>query len=68
MLQFSPNEHKKDQKEGMMSQVIPEEVQRQIDKMTETFGQQLTALYEWSNGKPGGDEPMAVEIDERVRQ
>ena len=51
-----------------MSQAIPEEVQRQIDKMTETFRQQLTALYEWSNGEQGDDEPMAVEIEEKIRK
>jgi hypothetical protein len=55
-------------KEGMMSKAVPDEVQRQIDKMTEAFRQQLTRLYEWSNGEQGGDEPMAVEIEERVRQ
>lgn len=65
MLQFSPSEA---MKERMMSKTIPEEVQRQIDKMTETFRQQLTGLYEWSQGEPGGDEPMAVEIERRIRQ
>ena len=65
MLQFSANEA---MKERMMSKAIPEEVQRQIDQMTETFRQQLTALYEWSNGERGGDEPMAVEIERRIGQ
>ena len=51
-----------------MSKTISDEVERQIDQMTEAFRQQLTTLYAWSNGEPGGEEPMAVEIEERVRQ
>jgi hypothetical protein len=51
-----------------MSQAIPNEVQRQIDQMTEGFRQRLTTLYEWSNGERGDEEPNAVEIEERIRQ
>lgn len=51
-----------------MSKAIPDEVQKQIDKMTETFRQQLMTLYEWSNGEQVGKEPMAAEIEERIRK
>ena len=51
-----------------MSQAIPNEVQRQIDQMTEGFRQRLTTLYEWSNGERGDEGPNAVEIEERIRQ
>jgi len=51
-----------------MSKAIPDEVQRQIDNMTETFRQQLITLYEWSNGEQVGEEPMAAEIERRIRQ
>jgi hypothetical protein len=58
----------KEQKEGMMSKAIPDEVQRQIEQMTETFRQQLITLYEWSNGAQVDDEPRATEIEQRIRQ
>ena len=51
-----------------MSQAIANEVQRQIDQMTEGFRQQLTTLYEWSNGGWGEEAPKAVEIEARIRQ
>ena len=49
-----------------MSQAIPNEVQRQIDQMTEGFRQRLTTLYEWSNGERGDEGPNAVEIEDAV--
>ena len=34
--------------------------------MTEAFREQLEALYAWSNGEHGGNEPTAMQIEERV--
>jgi hypothetical protein len=43
-------------------------VQERIDKMTEAFRQQLAALYAWSNGEPGDNEPTAMQIEDRIRE
>jgi len=51
-----------------MSEKIATEVQERIDKMTEAFREQLMALYAWSNGEHGGNEPTAMQIEERVRE
>lgn len=51
-----------------MSEKIPAEVQGRIDKMTEAFREQLEALYVWSNGEHGGNEPTAMQIEEKVRE
>ncbi len=51
-----------------MNKAIPDGVQKQIEKMTEAFRQQLSTLYEWSNGEEAGYEPMAVEIEDKIRE
>jgi hypothetical protein len=48
-----------------MSEKLLAEVQERIDRMTEAFREQLVALYAWSNGEHGGNEPTAMQIEER---
>jgi hypothetical protein len=52
----------------MMSQQIPGEVRERIDRMTEAFREQLEALYMWSNETQGQDGPLAMQIEDRIRQ
>ena len=51
-----------------MSTEIPEEVQKQIDKMVEAFRKRLTELYQWSNSEEDEQAPTAVQIEEKIRE
>jgi len=52
----------------MMSQQIPVEVRERIDRMTEAFREQLEAMYVWSNETGSQDGPLAMQIEDRIRQ
>lgn len=49
-----------------MTQEIPAEVQRQIDKMSEAFRQKLSELYRWSSGVAEERAPTAIEIEDSL--
>ena len=51
-----------------MSNRIPEEAEKQIDRMTEAFRKQLIELYEWSNRKEDEQAPTAVKIEKKIRE
>jgi len=51
-----------------MAKTIPDEVQKQIDKMTEAFRQRLIELYRWSSEEGEGRAPTAVEIEDKIRE
>lgn len=51
-----------------MAKTVSEEVQKQIERMTEAFRQSLTKLYQWSNGEGIDYEPTAVEIEDKIRE
>jgi hypothetical protein len=51
-----------------MTETIPNQVQKQIDKMTEAFRNGLTELYHWSNGVDMSHGPTAVEIEDKIRK
>ena len=50
-----------------MSKAIPREVEKQIDKMTDAFRNNLVAMYKWSNSEtePG---PTAAAIEGKIRK
>jgi hypothetical protein len=52
----------------MMNQQIPGEVQERIDRMTEAFREQLKAMYVWSNETQDKDGPLAMQIEDKIRQ
>ncbi len=52
----------------MMSQQIPVEVRERIDRMTEAFGEQLEAMYVWSNETRSQEGPLAMQIEDKIRQ
>jgi hypothetical protein len=52
----------------MMSQQIPGEVRERIDRMTEAFREQLKAMYVWSNETQDKDGPLAMQIEDKIRQ
>jgi len=45
-----------------MSEMIPERIQKQIDKMAEKYREELVEMYRWSNSIKDDDAPKAVEI------
>jgi hypothetical protein len=50
-----------------MSNAIPREVEKQIDKMTDAFRNNLIEMYQWSNdGRMQG--PSAAEIEGKMRE
>jgi len=51
-----------------MAEVIPDQIQEQIDTMTEAFRGKLTELYLWSNSQETDNQPTAVEIEDRMRE
>lgn len=51
-----------------MAKELPDEVQKQIDKMTEAFRQRLTELFQWSNDEESDHFPTAVEIEDKIRE
>jgi len=51
-----------------MAKELPDEVQKQIDKMTEAFRQRLTGLFQWSNDEESDHFPTAVEIEDKIRE
>ncbi len=51
-----------------MTKKVPDEVQKQIEKMTEEFRQRLYKLYQWSNGEGEEGGPTAVEIEDKIRE
>jgi len=52
----------------MMSEKIPDNVQKRIDGMAEAFREQLMGLYVWSNEEQAGDEPTAMQIEDKIRK
>ena len=52
----------------MMSEKVPDNVQKQIDGMAEAFREQLMGLYVWSNEEQAGAEPTAMQIEEKIRE
>lgn len=50
-----------------MARIIPAEVERQINQMTNAFRETLIGIYEWSVGEGGGG-PTAAEIEGRIRK
>jgi hypothetical protein len=51
-----------------MTKRLPDEVQKQIDKMTEAFRRRLTELFEWSNDEESERPPTAAEIEDKIRE
>jgi len=51
-----------------MSEKIPDNVQKRIDGMAEAFREQLMGLYVWSNEEQAGDEPTAMQIEDKIRK
>jgi hypothetical protein len=51
-----------------MAKKVPDEVQKQIERMTEEFRQKLYELYQWSNGEGIEREPTAAEIEDKIRE
>ena len=51
-----------------MSQQIPIEVQERIEAMTEAFREQLEAMYVWINEAQGQEGPLAMHIEDKIRQ
>jgi hypothetical protein len=49
-----------------MAKGLPDEVQKQIDKMTEAFRRRLTELFRWSNDEETDHPPTAVEIEDKI--
>lgn len=49
-----------------MSEKLPDEVQKQIDEMTEEYRRQLIGLWRWSNRREEGQEPTGAEIEDRI--
>jgi hypothetical protein len=52
----------------MMSEKIPDNVQKRIDGMAEAFREQLMGLYMWSNGEQAGAGPTAMQIENKIRE
>lgn len=50
-----------------MSNMIPKEVEKQIDKMTEAFRDNLVEVYKWSNSETIAG-PTAAEIESKIRE
>jgi hypothetical protein len=65
MVHYSPRDVKQ---ERAMSENIPTHVQKQIDKMVDTFRHTLTEMYQWSNCTKSEHAPTAVEIEDKIRQ
>lgn len=51
-----------------MAKTVPEEIQQQIEKMTEEFRQRLIELYQWSHDEEMERQPTAVEIEDKIRE
>jgi hypothetical protein len=49
-----------------MSEMIPERIQKQIDKMAEKYREELVEMYRWSNSIKDDDAPKAVEIEDEI--
>ena len=52
----------------MMSEKIPDNVQKRIDGMAEAFREQLMGLYVWSNEEQAGAGPTAMQIEAKIRE
>jgi len=51
-----------------MAKRLPDEVRKQIDKMTEAYRQRLIEIFEWSNDEEGGHPPTAAQIEDKIRE
>jgi hypothetical protein len=51
-----------------MTKTIPDQVQKKIEQMTESFRETLTELYWWSNDPELDCAPTAVEIEDEIRE
>jgi hypothetical protein len=51
-----------------MSEKLPDEVERRIEKMTEEYRRQLIKIWRWSNRQEEGEEPTIGEIEDRIRE
>ena len=51
-----------------MGKEIPDEVQEQIEKMTEAFRRKLTEVYRWSTDEEAEHGPTIVEIEDKIRE
>jgi len=58
VVQFSPTNEC--QEEGTVAKRMPDQVQKQVEQMTEAFHESLTELYWWSNDTEPDCPPTAI--------